>query len=129
MINLFTLPSLSELEKRVHIHAKYADRKLSLLAIILGLFTDSKPFRTGKRPILILVKPQRQRKLMHSNPSPPAQSGIGVARFVFYRTRCPHFEYEYEKLGKTSIDNPKHPNIATSKKRGEGSKRRHVWFD
>lgn len=37
-------------------------------------------------------------------------------------------EYEYEKLGKTSIDNPKHPNIATSKKRGEGSKRRHVWF-
>jgi len=59
MINLFTLPSLSELEKRFLIHRKYADRKLGLLAIILGLFTDSKPFRTGKRQVLILVKPQR----------------------------------------------------------------------
>jgi hypothetical protein len=67
MINLFTLPSLSELEKRVHIHAKYADRKLGLLAITLGFFTDFKPFRTGKRQILILVTPQRQRNLTHSN--------------------------------------------------------------
>ena len=35
-------------------------------------------------------------------------------------TSTANAEYEYEKPGKTSIETPKHANIATSKPAGEG---------